>query len=346
VEQTVRDVDFLTYISFSPYNEASETFSVTVSGHEPLNNMVMNRGIFSAWTPEEGESANQTVRMRNLMVALGLWGALAVQTDSTLAAAAPQPGPGYGDYRDYIYTSSAVRDIALGIFAGAVIVLSLVAVVLCPPLVAAMPAAYGAALVPIATAIGWAAGGIAMGSLALAGAADAVTHISVPGTWRTGPGGPRGGYVIAAEDSGLGYDLEVKPYSNAPANHLLGFAAARDLPDHDSFFSRNYGWSLPTDNELVRIYYLQLMRDQLPHSRFSAIPAAAGNIMWTKTGVQGWADMVWVLRFSDPPRRADDIQVFLSGNFVPQSVSTAGVTGGACYVRKITEDAPREYPYR
>jgi hypothetical protein len=94
---------------------------------------------------------------------------------------------------------------------------------------------------------------------------------------------------------------------------------------------------------LLLIYYLQLMRDKLQHSGFSAIPATEGNFMWTKTGVQSLPNLVWILQFSDPPQRLDNIQAFFSANF-SQTNKNTNATGGACYVRRITEDPPRAFP--
>jgi hypothetical protein len=75
--------------TLSPYNDATETFSLELSDPvvEPYD-MVLNKSLFDAYPDKEDMTDSQYLRAKNIITSLALWTAIAYQTEDMVPAIA------------------------------------------------------------------------------------------------------------------------------------------------------------------------------------------------------------------------------------------------------------------
>jgi hypothetical protein len=314
-------------VSFSDYNETTESFSVAYSG-TTFDNLVLNKGVFSAYTADPSLSKSKNIRMRNAITALALWTALEIQgTERGLAAAFPRYE--INEFGAYIYQAKGAKEALGWVFVGIAVVALTVAVIACPPASIAIVSTVGGISLTVTAGVSTATGAIAAGvAMASAGAAALIWALPDPPVpesphYITGDYGQGGGTLIDKRHSHFDFDMEILPY-RADTNLMYNQAAA--LPSQPNFNSIT-GWRLPTHDELFTIYFLYLVQGLIGLNRISPLSHEEGNFIWTSTETDSNHVMVLVLSVQNRENGSG-----FNENF-DQIRKT--VRAGAIYVREI-----------
>jgi hypothetical protein len=332
VEQRQGEETFTVNAEFSPYNSTTETFSVTYEyGQETFDNLVLNKNIFTAYQFTSEVSESQNIRMRNAVVAMGLWAALEIQAqERSLAVAVPRYT--VNEYGAAMYLSGGAKQV-VNLICVTVSVIAIVAVVVtCIPVVLTLKAAGN----PVAAEVILTATSkiIDDGFARIRAAADAVFSPPKenkpepeppppPPPSITGTTGPAGGVLIAKRESTLDYAMEVMPYT---ANTALTFDEAFSL---NPTFGGFTGWRLPTHEELFIIYKLYLEEGKLEYTQISPLSTTRGSL-WTGTT---WTENVnYAVRLNLAKKATGDK---FDENF---AVAEKNIFFAATYIRKYPQE--------
>jgi hypothetical protein len=224
----------------SPYNEATETFSLTLSGDpavEPYDNLVLNKSLFDAYPVQGDLTDSQYLRVKNILTSLALWTAIAYQTENMAPAIAGE--------------------------SVATVLASAVEVVACPP---AMLAATSTTVVitPVVTPVQVTIATVSIASMAGAIAVTIPPDEDTPSTpaepppppitIATGDRGPADG-ILASKLEGTDDWIEVAP-EDIGSFRIIGGEAEKACTEYSVTVdgTKIDGWYLPSSGELEFIY--------------------------------------------------------------------------------------------
>ena len=280
-----------TTATFTGYNKDTASFSVTISDNantntETYNDLVLNSGVFTAYTFDEALSDSQNLRIKNIITSLALWTSLAYQTQSDGLAVERNEAGAYlvlAGGAKQVFTAAATVFAVIAVVAVAVVVIAcpVVALAAAPfvpggiAVTGAVAASVGAVFEGIAVASGIAAEGFATAAAAMEDSPSdsPETPGSTAPPYSTGDPGPEGGvlFAVAYED---GYKwFEAAPDDLGPAKMLSG-AVATDCEAYSAYTGGKTDWFLPDFTHLNYVYslYVAGKLDCQPEFYWSSTP--------------------------------------------------------------------------
>jgi hypothetical protein len=256
-----------TTAEFSAYDENTATFSVTISDDVntvTYDDLVLNSGVFSAYTYDDSLTPSQNLRIKNIVTSLALWTSLAYQTQSAGLAVERNEAGAYmvlAGGSKQVFTTIAI------VFAVVVVVAVAVAVIAAPVMALAsvvpnyaisVAGAVAASVAETAVGVALVSGIAAAGFITAAGLIEDPPPVSTrPPALPYSPGdpGPEGGVLFAVEyEDGYRW-FEAAPDDLGPAKMLNGEAEAACTAYSTSTDGKK-DWFLPDFTQLNYIYSL------------------------------------------------------------------------------------------
>jgi hypothetical protein len=169
--------DDVVYGQFSEYNDVSETFSVAFQYEDELaevNDLLLNKNVFGLYENQGGLTESQNYRQRNIITALALFTAMALQ----------MPDSGFSVNARFAGFVSFLKNVVAPVLCVVAVVAVAIAVVAVPPVAVAVAGVGLAVSLTTATAI---AAGVVAITAATAAAVFFMLPVNPPSTFGPGP---------------------------------------------------------------------------------------------------------------------------------------------------------------
>ncbi|MDR0638111.1 MAG: DUF1566 domain-containing protein [Spirochaetaceae bacterium] len=253
---------------FSGYDSKTSTFSAEVSDGsitETYDDLVLNSGVFAAYTDDDTLSESQNLRVKNIVTSLALWASLVYQTGGASVAVERNEVGAYLFFAGGVkqaFTKVAQVFMVAAVVAVAVAVLACTAAVIATvsPVAFAVVAPVAVAVVKVSLGVSFVSGILSVGFQAIA---DKIPEKETPEDpappeppvqHNTGDPGPEGGILIVVDKGGGSYDL----YEAAPDDlgllKIQGGAAAAACEGYSTSPDGKKDWFLPDYEQLFYIY--------------------------------------------------------------------------------------------